>query len=80
MTEIEKADFAIWLVKKLLFIDKKILAVACVKRLYDCGIADAKKLVENIGICADREFLEYLGIKPKESNNAESSVPNTRPE
>lgn len=77
LNDIEKADFAVWLIKEHLFIDKRILAIACIKRLYKCSLKDARVFVDNVRTSAEQEFIENF---IKEQKDAESSVPNPRPE
>ena len=48
MVGIEKATFAIWLVRRLLASEKRILAIASVRHLYKAGIKQAKEFVDQI--------------------------------
>ena len=78
MEEIEKANFAIWLVKKLLFQNKRILAIASVKMLYKCSIKQSRQFVEELNTNLPTEFIKNLlstnlieKLQEKEQENAD---------
>ncbi len=55
MNDIEKTVFAMDLAFNLVQRDEKILAISLVRKLFNCGLVDAKQFVDYV------EFLYDLG-------------------